>query len=138
SLGQNLSTGLAAVLPGAYTLHIEPRGEDTVLAETPLTLAAGRTTDVIVVAGDEGPQLVVVDGPDETLDPGTGMVRTVNALPDGGTIQTVLNGSTIPGSMALGESNEPYKFDQGDLDVAVQSDGTEILAERRRVRDLTY
>src|SRR5690606_19868916 len=43
SLGQNLSTGLAAVLPGAYTLHIEPRGEDTVLAETPLTLAAGRT-----------------------------------------------------------------------------------------------
>ena len=138
SLGLSLSTGLSPVLPGTYNLQVKLRGEDAVIAETPLTLEAGRTTDVIALSAEEGLRLIVIDGPEETLDPGIGMVRTVNALYGNGTLQTVLNDSTIPGTMALGESNEPYKFDQGDLEVSIQSDGTEILSETRRLRELTY
>lgn len=138
SLGQSLSTGLTAVLPGTYTLHVEPRGEDTVLAETSVTLEAGRITDVIAIAAEDGLKLIVIHGPTETVDPGTGMVRAVNALSDGSTLQAILNDSTIPGSLTLGEWNEPFRFDQGEIEVVIQSDGTEILSETRRLRELTY
>jgi hypothetical protein len=99
SLGQSLSTGLTPILPGTYSLHVEPRGEDTVLAETPVTLVAGRTTDVIAMSSEDSLQLVVINGPGETIDTGIGIVRTVNALTNGGTLQAILNGSTIPGSI---------------------------------------
>src|SRR5690606_2599170 len=138
SLGQSLSTGLTSILPGTYTLHVEPRGEDTVLAETPVTLEAGRTTDVVAVSGEEGLQLIVINGPTETVDPGIGMVSTVNALSGGDTLKAVRSGTTMPASMTFGASNEPFKFDQGDLEISIQSDGTEILSETRRIRELTY
>jgi hypothetical protein len=40
--------------------------------------------------------------------------------------------------MALGEANDPFRFDQGDLNVTMQIDGADILSESRRVRELTY
>lgn len=137
-LGQGLSTGLTPILPGSYVLHVEPRGEDIVLAETPITLVAGRVTDVIVVTGEDGLQLVVIDGPEETVEPGMGIVRTVNALSGESSLQAILNGSAIPDPMAAGEAHEPFKFEQGDLDVTLQVDGADILSETRRVRDLSY
>lgn len=138
SLGFGLSTGLTAVLPGTYSMQVKQRGADTVLAETSVTLNAGQTTDVIALAAEDDLRLVVIDGPDETLDPGVGMVSLVNALSGEDTLQAVLNGTTIPTSVGTGEATEPFRFDQGALDILVQSDGAEILSESRRVRELTY
>src|SRR5688500_690651 len=89
SRGLSLSTGLTPVLPGTYHMQVKPRGEDTVLAETPVTLEAERTTDVIALSAEEGLRLIVIDGPEETLDPGIGMVRTVNALSGESSLQAV-------------------------------------------------
>lgn len=137
NLGPSLSTGLTLVLPGTYRLEASARGEDTPLAEATITLGAGRTTDVIAVSGADGLQLVVVEGPEEAVEPGTGIVQFVNTLPDS-PLEAIINGAALADLIGTDEVSEAVKFDQGDLAISVQSDGVEILAERYRARELTY
>lgn len=137
SLGYGLGSGLTAILPGTYRLSVFQRGAEILLVETDVTLTPSVTTDVIITPGDGAPQILVVNGPSESTESGTGIIQAVNAVSGTNPLTFKLDGRTVTTALGVGQATDLNRMPEGDIDAVFSAGSTEILSNRVRLRELT-